>query len=634
MTVGGAPATGVNIVSTSRIDVTTPPGTVGAQPVVVRNLDGQTSTGTWSFTYEPGLRVTGVNPSIGPLTGSRTIDLSGTGFQNGASATVGGVSGTVQFISSTSIRVTIPGSTAGAKDIRVTNPDTQYFLMPGAYTYASPTATTEAAGSIAATSAALNGTVNAQGTSTTVSFCYGTTNTVNGSGALTSCTVGAASPSPVTGTTGTAVSLSPSLTARTTYYYQVRATNGVDPMVYGNVAQVTTLGVPAAPATLSATPGSGKIDLAWASVTDLGGSSLTGYTVQRTVATSSACGASWTTIGTTPSATAYPDTLGTTFSTNYYCYQVAATTALGVGAYSSSAGPTRPVTAPSAPIMGTVTPGISTLTVEFTVPSSDGDSTILDYAYSLNGGASWTTQATTGSAPNLTMTIGGLTNGTPYSVLVRARNAVGNGAASGAGTGTPACGTSDAPTGLKGVFYDRRMHVSWTAPADTGGCAIDRYQVQFSTNNGTSWTDWTSNTSGTTYRNGSDLPNNATTNYLVRVRARNTAGNWSSYTQIGPVGSCLDNELRYGGSCIALNYRSAATASAGTLLTTGNIIGSGRTYQSFETLLEPTGGGVGVVGSSGRRITYDAPNAVGWAVVYFTYSGSGGGDGVLVITVQ
>ena len=379
-------------------------------------------------------------------------------------------------------------------------------------------------------------------------------------------------------------------------------------------------------------------------------SPLTGYTVQRTVATSSACGASWTTIGTTPSATGYPDTLGTTLrgTTNYYCYQVAAHD----GSWSRrltrvALARTRPVTAPSAPVMGTVTPGISTLTVAFTVPSSDGDSTILDYAYSLNGGASWTTQATTGSAPNLTMTIGGLTNGTPYSVLVRARNAVGNGAASGARTGTPACGTPGAPTGLKGVFYDRRMHVSWTAPAATGGCAIDRVPGPvLDGQRDVTGADQTTSSTGRNHLLGlaATCPTIAApgTNYFqVRVRARNSGGQLESLRSgVGPDrGVVLTNELQMRRtSCDrAQSPEQHATASCGHLADDGATsppVGRTICRRLLRTVARADrwGGGRRRL-ASGRKDhlrraerSWDGP----WSTSRTALSGAG--DGVLVVT--
>jgi phosphodiesterase/alkaline phosphatase D-like protein len=82
----------------------------------------------------------------------------------------------------------------------------------------SPSATTNAATGIGATAATLNGTVNANGMASTVTFEYGL-DTSYGSSA-------AASPSPVSGSTDTAVALTlTDLLPNTTYHFRVVATN-------------------------------------------------------------------------------------------------------------------------------------------------------------------------------------------------------------------------------------------------------------------------------------------------------------------------------------------------------------------------------------------------------------------------
>ncbi|MCP5047036.1 MAG: hypothetical protein GY940_07675 [bacterium] len=81
-----------------------------------------------------------------------------------------------------------------------------------------PTAVTDAASGLSYTGAALNGTVNANNDSTTVTFEYGTTTSYG--------TAITADQSPVTGTSDTMVSKTISgLTPGTTYHYRVVATN-------------------------------------------------------------------------------------------------------------------------------------------------------------------------------------------------------------------------------------------------------------------------------------------------------------------------------------------------------------------------------------------------------------------------
>ena len=83
-----------------------------------------------------------------------------------------------------------------------------------------PTVTTNAASSITSSGAILNGTVNANNSSTTVTFDYGLTDVYGSSVTATQ--------SPVAGATNTAVSASlTGLSTNTTYHFRVTAVNGV-----------------------------------------------------------------------------------------------------------------------------------------------------------------------------------------------------------------------------------------------------------------------------------------------------------------------------------------------------------------------------------------------------------------------
>lgn len=96
---------------------------------------------------------------------------------------------------------------------------------------APPTATTGTATTVTATSATLNGTISANGSSTTVEFEYGTS-----SGSYTSTATAAQSP-----VTGDSVAVSASITLPgVTTYYRVKATNSAG-TVYGAEQKVSTL---------------------------------------------------------------------------------------------------------------------------------------------------------------------------------------------------------------------------------------------------------------------------------------------------------------------------------------------------------------------------------------------------------
>ena len=95
-----------------------------------------------------------------------------------------------------------------------------------------PTATTSAATSVSSTSATLNGTVNPNGASTTVTFEYGTTTSYGN--AVT------ASQSPLSGSSAQSVSANVSgLTPGSAYHFRVKATNSAGTS-YGSDVTFTT----------------------------------------------------------------------------------------------------------------------------------------------------------------------------------------------------------------------------------------------------------------------------------------------------------------------------------------------------------------------------------------------------------
>ena len=86
----------------------------------------------------------------------------------------------------------------------------------------------------------------------------------------------------------------------------------------------------------------------------------------------------------------------------------------------------KPSTVPGAPTIGTATAGNAQATVTFTVPVSDGGSAITGYTVTSNPG----NITGTGSASSIIVT--GLTNGTAYTFIVTATNAIGTSVASSA----------------------------------------------------------------------------------------------------------------------------------------------------------------------------------------------------------
>ena len=107
--------------------------------------------------------VSSVSPIGGPLVGSTTITITGSGFIDGATVSIGGVSATnVIFGSSTSLTAITPAGT-GAQSVVVTNPDTQSSNTNITFTYAAAPTVTAITPSSGLNSGSLN-ISNLQGT--------------------------------------------------------------------------------------------------------------------------------------------------------------------------------------------------------------------------------------------------------------------------------------------------------------------------------------------------------------------------------------------------------------------------------------------------------------------------------------
>jgi hypothetical protein len=88
----------------------------------------------------PAPTVTGIGPSSGPVSGGTGVTITGTGFQSGATVSLGGTAASNVVVgSSTSITATTPAHAAGAVNVVVTNSDAQSGVLSNGYTYlASP----------------------------------------------------------------------------------------------------------------------------------------------------------------------------------------------------------------------------------------------------------------------------------------------------------------------------------------------------------------------------------------------------------------------------------------------------------------------------------------------------------------
>ena len=84
-------------------------------------------------------------------------------------------------------------------------------------------------------------------------------------------------------------------------------------------------------------------------------------------------------------------------------------------------------------------------------------------------------------------------------------------------TGAPPVSAPGSPTGLHGTAGKRQVTLSWTAPTDDGGEPIQSYDIEYSANSGSTWSDWGTfyDTSGTVYGLTNGTP------YVFEVSANN-----------------------------------------------------------------------------------------------------------------
>jgi surface protein len=207
------------------------------------------------------------------------------------------------------------------------------------------------------------------------------------------------------------------LTNGVEYDIQILAVNAAGEGAASNEVTITPFTVASAPTGMVATPGDGQIAIAFTPGND-GGSPVTNYEYSLDG------GQTW--IPLNPADATSPVTITGLDNGTEYTVQIRAVNAAGSGAASGDVTAT-PVTVPSAPTNLVAAVGDGQFTIDFT-PGNDGGSTVTNYEYSLDGGATWI--AFSPAVTTSPVTITGLTNNTEYTITLRARNDVGAGSPS------------------------------------------------------------------------------------------------------------------------------------------------------------------------------------------------------------
>jgi phosphodiesterase/alkaline phosphatase D-like protein len=240
-------------------DMTFTIGSVGSAPTATTNA--ATGIGSTTATLNGTVNANGDSTAV---TFEYGLDTS---YGTTVTASPNPVSGTSDTAVSTTIATFLPNTTyhyrvVGTNSNGTTNGgDMTFTTLPSP-----PTAVTDAASPVGTTTATLNGTVNANGDSTAVTFEYGTDTSYG--------TTVTAAQSPVTGSTDTAVSYAVTgLTNGITYHYRVVAVNAGG-TTYGADMTFTT-GATAPTATTNAASGVGSTTATLNGTVNANGSSTT-----------------------------------------------------------------------------------------------------------------------------------------------------------------------------------------------------------------------------------------------------------------------------------------------------------------------------------------------------------------------
>ena len=326
-------------------------------------------------------------------------------------------------------------------------------------------------------------------------------------------------PSPITGSSVRVTGL----TNGRAYVFQVASTNGVGNSGFSNVAGPVTPVAPAsAPQSFSANGGNAQATLVWTAPASDGGSPITDYRVQASVDG----GANWYVVSDGVSASTGATILGLTNGTSYV-FRVAAITSYnvgeGVGAWSAPSSPVMPMTVATAPIGLAGVRGDASVALTWLAPADNGGVAVTDYKveYRLASANAWTTFAD-GASPATSATVTGLVNGSSYVFRVSAVNLAGTSAASNVSGPHVPMTTASAPLNLLGAFGDKKVTLTWAAPASNGGGEISDYSIQYRPTGVLTWTTVAHTPSTVPGAVVTGLTNG--TEYVFRITAINPVG--------------------------------------------------------------------------------------------------------------
>jgi fibronectin type 3 domain-containing protein len=338
------------------------------------------------------------------------------------------------------------------------------------------------------------------------------------------------------------------VTNGTKYYYKVAAVNGGGNSAESAEASATPQATaPAAPTSLTATPGNASVTLNWTA-----SSGATSYNVYRGI---TAGGESATPLATGIASVSYPDTTVTN-GTKYY-YKIAAVNAGGIGAQSAEASATPQPPAPSAPAGLTATAGNATVTLNWT--ASSGATSYNVYRGTTAAGESAIPLATGITSVSYSDTT--VSNGTRYYYTVAAAGIAGIGVQSTEVSATPQPPPPIAPTGVTATAGNAAVTLNWTA--SSGATSYNVYRG--TTTGGESATPLATGITAISY------PDNTVTNdtkYYYKVAAVNGGGTGAQSAEVSatpeplPPAAPVGLTATAGNASVTLNWTASTGATS------------------------------------------------------------------------
>ena len=139
---GSTPATGVTVMSATRLSAIAPAGAPGIVDLTVVNADGQSAQLLRAFTWvDPSQlgtppRVNSITPASGLATGGTQTVLTGNGFQAGMLVFFGGYTAAAAATQNSGIATsTSPAGPTGRVNVAITNPDGQSSTLVNGFSY-------------------------------------------------------------------------------------------------------------------------------------------------------------------------------------------------------------------------------------------------------------------------------------------------------------------------------------------------------------------------------------------------------------------------------------------------------------------------------------------------------------------